>query len=111
MRNWNMRHDAQDEASAFQPPATISPARRLAILKAISDPRRMEILERISACPDSLGCASLRECLPISTATLSHHMKELETAGLVHVQREGKFARLTLRRDIWQAFLADLQKL
>lgn len=53
----------------------------------------------------------MRECLPISAATLSHHLKELETAGIIHIEREGKFARLTLRRDIWQAFLADLQRL
>jgi ArsR family transcriptional regulator len=109
-----MSRDAQDAATAPRPSPgalSISPAQRLAILKAISDPRRMEMLERIGAQPDSLGCVSLRECLPISAATLSHHMKELEAAGLVHVQREGKFARLTLRRDVWQAFLADLQKL
>jgi ArsR family transcriptional regulator len=109
-----MRHDAQDAASALQPsaePATISPSQRLAILRAISDPRRMEILERLCSRESCLGCSDLRELLPISAATLSHHVKELETAGLVAIERHGKFARLTLRRDIWQAFLADLQRL
>jgi len=58
-------------------------ARRMAILKALADPRRFELLERIAkaACP--LGCAEAREALPISAATLSHHIKELETAGLI----------------------------
>jgi ArsR family transcriptional regulator len=82
----------------------------MAILKALADPRRMEIIERLSTSPCA-ACSDMRECLPISAATLSHHLKELETAGLIHIEREGKFARLTLRRDIWQAFLADLQRL
>jgi ArsR family transcriptional regulator, arsenate/arsenite/antimonite-responsive transcriptional repressor len=89
----------------------LSSGQRLAILKALGDPRRMEIIERLSACHDCGACSELRECLPISAATLSHHLHELETAGLIHIEREGKFAKLTLRRDIWQAFLADLQSL
>jgi len=83
----------------------------MAILKALGDPRRMEILERLSACEGCVACTDLRECLPISAATLSHHVKELETAGLIQIAREGKFARLTLRRDVWLAFLAGLQRL
>jgi ArsR family transcriptional regulator len=83
----------------------------MAILKALGDPRRMEIIERLSGCNGCGSCSDMRECLPISAATLSHHLHELETAGLIAIEREGKFAHLTLRRDIWQAFLADLQKL
>jgi ArsR family transcriptional regulator, arsenate/arsenite/antimonite-responsive transcriptional repressor len=89
----------------------LSGSQRMAILKALADPRRLEIIERLSACNGCAGCSEMRECLPISAATLSHHLKELETAGLIQIEREGKFARLTLRRDIWQAFLADLQRL
>ena len=89
----------------------ISAHQRLAIFKALADPRRMEIVERLSAQSGCAACQDMRECLPISAATLSHHLKELETAGLIHIEREGKFARLTLRRDIWQAFLSDLQRL
>jgi len=90
---------------------TISPAQRLAIFKALGDPRRMEIVERLGICESGAACGDMRECLPISAATLSHHLKELETAGLIHIEREGKFARLSLRRDVWNAFLADIQRL
>jgi ArsR family transcriptional regulator len=89
----------------------LSPGQRLTILKALGDPRRMEIIERLSACSGCAACSDMRECLPISAATLSHHLHELETAGLITIEREGKFANLTLRRDIWRAFLADLQSL
>lgn len=54
-------------------------------------------------------CADLRECLPISAATLSHHLKELESAGLIEVAREGKFMRITPNRETWSLYLRELQ--
>jgi ArsR family transcriptional regulator len=105
-----MAHTAANSTDGPNESVAVSSTQRLAILKALADPRRLEIVERL-AVTGCAGCSDMRECLPISAATLSHHLKELETAGLIHIEREGKFARLTLRRDIWQAFLADLQRL
>jgi ArsR family transcriptional regulator, arsenate/arsenite/antimonite-responsive transcriptional repressor len=100
-----------EEQKAVRPAVTLSAAQRLAILKALGDPRRLEIVERLSQRSQCTACSDLRECLPISAPTLSHHLKELESAGLISIERQGKFANLTLRRDVWQAFLSDLQSL
>jgi ArsR family transcriptional regulator, arsenate/arsenite/antimonite-responsive transcriptional repressor len=81
-------------------PARLSSARRTAILKALADPRRFELLERIAKAGCPLGCTEARAALPISAATLSHHIKELETAGLIEVRREGKFHFLTLKPGV-----------
>lgn len=78
----------------------LSSARRTAILKALADPRRFQLLEKIAKAGCPLGCSEARAALPISAATLSHHIKELETAGLIHVRREGKFHFLTLRPGV-----------
>jgi ArsR family transcriptional regulator len=86
-------------------------ARRTAILKALADPRRFELLERIAKAGCPLGCAEARAVLPISAATLSHHIKELETAGLIDVRREGKFHFLTLRPGVLEALAGGLASL
>jgi ArsR family transcriptional regulator len=90
---------------------TIDDRQRMAILKALGDPRRLEIFEELSACDGCLTCTHLRESMPISAATISHHLKELETAGLIRIEREGKFANITLCRDTWQAFLTSMQSI
>jgi ArsR family transcriptional regulator, arsenate/arsenite/antimonite-responsive transcriptional repressor len=86
-------------------------ARRTAILKALADPRRFELLEKIATAGCPLGCAQARAALPISAATLSHHIKELETAGLIAVRREGKFHFLTLRPGVLESLGAGLTAL
>ena len=86
-------------------------AQRTAILKALADPKRFELLEHIarSSCP--LGCGDARESLAISPATLSHHVKELQTSGLIDVRREGKFHFLSIRPGVLEALAANLQAL
>jgi ArsR family transcriptional regulator len=83
------------------------------ISKALADPRRYEILWRIARCKDGreMACSDMRSKLPISAATLSHHIKELVNAGLVEVRREGQYAHMKLRRQRWREYLAQLSKL
>ena len=81
------------------------------ISKALADPRRYEILSRIAKCRAELACEDLRCALPITAATLSHHMKELENAGLIQIRRQGQFAHLKLRRKVWRDYLSELSKL
>ena len=80
------------------------------IARALADPRRLELLQKIGSCTDAMPCTAIRDCQSVSAATLSHHMKELEMAGLVKVTREGKFASYTLKRDVLKAYSDHLAK-
>jgi ArsR family transcriptional regulator len=86
-------------------------AQRTALLKALADPKRFELLERIakSSCP--LGCTNARKALAIAPATLSHHIKELQTSGLIDVRRDGKFHFLSIKPGVLEALAAHLQSL
>jgi ArsR family transcriptional regulator len=92
-------------------PARLSRARRTAILKALADPKRFELLELIARASCPLSCSAIRPSLAISAATLSHHIKELEHAGLIEVTPEGRFHFLSLRPGVVDALVASLASL
>ncbi len=92
-------------------PARLTRAKQTAIFKALGDPHRFELLQQIAKAGCPYGCSQARAALPISAATLSHHIKELETAGLIDVRREGKFHFLTLKPGVLDAIASSLKAL
>lgn len=77
------------------------------IAKAIADPQRFAILKAIAAV-DELACKKLVEQVPITQATISHHLKELVAAELIHSRRDGQLAMLKCRRDVCEAYVRSL---
>ena len=81
------------------------------MLKALADPKRFELLERLAKASCALSCSALQPALAIAPATLSHHLKELESAGLIAVRREGKFHYMSVRPEALDALIASLARL
>ncbi len=81
----------------------------MTITKALADPRRFEILQNIAG-NSCMACSDLRVQFPIAAATLSHHLKELETAGLIATERRGKFVDATFQPKAWKQYLNELKR-
>ena len=82
----------------------------LAISRALADPRRLQVFRRIASA-EGTACMDLRECLAMNPATLSHHMRQLETAGLIDTKKDGRMVRATLRHKYWKSYLSHLKQI
>ncbi|MCI0350849.1 MAG: helix-turn-helix domain-containing protein [Acidobacteriales bacterium] len=80
------------------------------ITKALADPMRFQVFQRIAA-TDELACTTLKSKLPITAATLSHHIKELTKAGLITCRQQGKYTYLAADRRAWRAYLESLKNI
>ena len=84
---------------------TLRPGQFELVAKALADPRRVAVLEAIA---DNECCANLRDRVPVSKATISHHIKELVRAGVVQARREGQYLHCLVRLEVLEAYAAEL---
>ena len=94
---------SEENPARTKKPQRLPRAQRTAVLKALADPKRFELLEKIARAHCPLTCSVAGEALAISAATLSHHIKELQTSGVIDVRWEGKFAFLSIRPGVLDA--------
>ena len=87
------------------------------IFKALSNPHRLRVFQRLaSCCAPGTACTvdaavrqtvgALGEPLAIAPSTVSHHLKELNRAGLVRMERLGKHVECSVE----PAVLAELRQ-
>ena len=79
------------------------------IAKALSDPRRFNVLQEISG-RDEISCGGIAELFPISQATVSHHLKVFTEADLVEVRREGQHGYFSARLDVLSEYCREVKK-
>src|SRR6476469_11144801 len=81
------------------PPMPREDAATLAgIFKALADPTRVAIVNRLAAADEVCVC-DLTAAFDLSQPTISHHLKLLREAGLVEASRRGTWAYYRLVPD------------
>ena len=79
------------------------------MLKVMGDKSKFEILRLVS---DSAKYGQqLAQALDISTATISHHMSQLEDAELIRIERDANRIYYTLNRETVEYIVKNLNKL
>ncbi len=78
-------------------------------LKALSDPHRLRILDRLRG-GERCVC-ELMDVLDAGQSLLSFHLKTLKDAGLVSDRREGRWMHYTLNTDALQSLETFLHSL
>ncbi|MEV0283607.1 MULTISPECIES: metalloregulator ArsR/SmtB family transcription factor [unclassified Kribbella] len=85
-------------------------AERLAVvLKALSDPTRLQLLAMIESSANREACVNdLTEPLELSQPTISHHLKILVTAGILAREKRGLWSWYSIVPDQLQTLRALL---
>jgi DNA-binding transcriptional ArsR family regulator len=76
------------------------------LFRALGDPTRRGILRLLRK--GSLGAGEIAEHFAISKATLSHHFRTLEEAGLVRSERRGTRVVYTLQANLLEELASEL---
>jgi ArsR family transcriptional regulator len=72
-------------------------SREVSVFKALSDPNRLRLLSIVKANQAGESCVcDLTEPLNLSQPTVSHHLKILVDAGLLHREKRGTWAYYSL---------------
>lgn len=87
--------------SVLASPLDAAEASELAMgFTALADPVRLRVLSILAAAPEGEVCVcDFVEPLGKSQPTISHHLRILSEAGLVHGDRRGKWVWYSLDRD------------
>jgi ArsR family transcriptional regulator len=89
--------NAMDEDLAVKALAALAQSSRLRVFRAI-----------VGAGPEGMQPGQVSQALEIPPNTLSFHLKELQHAGLVSVQREGRFMRYRADMSTMQSLVGFL---
>jgi ArsR family transcriptional regulator len=80
------------------------------IAKALGDRNRLLILQKIAR-QGCVGCCQMQEVVSLTQPSVSHHVKVLADAGLVHADKTGRNVNLSLNREGVQALIDFLNGL
>ena len=87
---------------------TVSQNRKAELYKALGNPARIAIIEFLIN-QNSCVCGDIVDKLPLSQSTISQHLKELKSVGLIKGEIEGVKTCYCIDEKVW-AELDDMTK-
>ena len=69
------------------------------LFKALSDPHRVRIVNMLSVSDEAICVCDLTEPMGLAQPTVSHHLKKLLDAGLLHREQRGTWSYYSLNTD------------
>jgi ArsR family transcriptional regulator, arsenate/arsenite/antimonite-responsive transcriptional repressor len=70
-----------------------------ALFRSLADPARVRIVNVLATSAEPVCVCELIEPLGLSQPTVSHHLKKLVDAGLLHREQRGRWAYFSLRPE------------
>lgn len=80
------------------------------VAKALSHPARIAILKVLAQKTECI-CGEIVEVLPLAQSTVSQHLKELKTAGLIDGTLDGPRSCYCINWKAFEKFTADFNSL
>jgi DNA-binding transcriptional ArsR family regulator len=72
-----------------------------AVLHALSDPQRLQIVRELASHPEPRPCGSIE--LAVTKSTMTHHFRVLREAGVIRQERHGTTKLTSVRADDLEA--------
>jgi DNA-binding transcriptional ArsR family regulator len=76
--------------------------------KALSDPNRIALLERLAQCQEPCTVSQMAACCPVDLSVVSRHLALLREAGILHAEKRGKEVYYSVRFSALVATLRDI---
>jgi DNA-binding transcriptional ArsR family regulator len=83
--------------------------RMATMLKALAHPARIAIIEYLVKSKSCI-CGELVEELGLAQATISQHLKELKTAGIIKGTVEGTSVCYCIDEKVWKVYQQQMQQ-
>lgn len=80
------------------------------ISKALADETRLAIFETIATSPE-MTCSEIVSERGLTPATISHHLKVLQDAGLIECRKQGQFVHARTVPQTVKAYSEALQQM
>ncbi|MDP2711466.1 MAG: metalloregulator ArsR/SmtB family transcription factor [Solirubrobacteraceae bacterium] len=94
-----LRQQCSSDGSLALPLDAATAQRRADTAKALADPVRLQLVELLRRQPAEVCQCDLQPLFDVSQPTLSHHLAKLVDAGLIVVDRRGRWAYYSINPE------------